>query len=324
MDLAYKAFGSPFGKRAKIEVNMVKISVVINTLNEEQNLPRVLASVRGLADEIIVVDMQSDDGTVKIAKEAGARVYEHKKTGYVEPARNFAIGKATGDWILILDADEELGEDLRNKIREIANSQESIDYYRIARKNIIFGKWMQHSGWWPDYNIRLFKKGKVVWSEIIHSVPTNKGDGLDLAANEELAITHHNYPDLTTYLARMDNYTTIQAELLQKEGKYHFVWRDLILKPAREFISRYFSGEGYKDGAHGLALSLLQAFSELVLYLKVWQSEKFQPQAITIDESLLLFTKLTKEINWWIADINIKSKDIISTLPDRIRRHFNE
>lgn len=311
---------------------MSKISVVINTLNEEQNLPRVLASVKGLADEIIVVDMESDDGTVKIAKEAGAKVYMHKKTGYVEPARNFAIGKATGDWILILDADEELSQDLKDKIREIAmpagrqvNSPTPADYYRIARKNVIFGKWMEHTGWWPDYNIRFFKKGKVTWNEIIHSVPTTLGEGKDLPAEEQLAIVHNNYPDLDAYLARMNRYTSIQAKLLQQEGRrYHFVWRDLIIAPSKEFISRYFTGEGYRDGAHGLALSLLQAFSELTIYLKVWQSEKFQPQAITIDESLPMLKKIAREINWWIAEVNIRSKDLLSTLPDRVRRHFNE
>jgi len=302
---------------------MVKISVVINTLNEEQNLPRVLASVRGLADEIIVVDMQSDDGTVKIAKEAGARVYEHKKTGYVEPARNFAISKATGEWILILDADEELQSSLVKKIKNIVNSPEPANYYRIPRKNLIFGKWLEHTGWWPDYNIRLFKKGKVIWNEIIHSVPLTIGEGIDLPAEEQLAIIHNNYPDLNSYLERMNRYTSIQLKLLQQDGKYHFVWRDLILRPSKEFVSRYFMNEGYKDGAHGLALSLLQAFSELILYLKAWQSEKFQPQAITIDESMPLLKKITKEINWWTAEVNIKSKDIISTLPDRIRRHFN-
>ena len=311
---------------------MSKISVVINTLNEEQNLPRVLASIKGLADEIIVVDMESDDGTVKIAKEAGAKVYMHKKTGYVEPARNFAIGKATGDWILILDADEELSQDLKDKTREIAmpagrqvNSPTPTDYYRIARKNVIFGKWMEHTGWWPDYNIRFFKKGKVTWNEIIHSVPTTLGEGKDLPAEEQLAIVHNNYPDLDAYLVRMNRYTSIQAKLLQQEGRrYHFVWRDLIIAPSKEFISRYFTGEGYKDGAHGLALSLLQAFSELTIYLKVWQSEKFQPQAITIDESLPMLKKIAREINWWIAEVNIRSKDLLSTLPDRIRRHFNE
>lgn len=301
---------------------MAKITVVINTLDEEANLPRALASVKALADEIVVVDMESRDGTVKIAKEAGSKVYMHKPMGYVEPTRNFAISKAKGEWVLILDADEELTENLRNRIKEIVNSQESADYYRIARKNVIFGKWMEHTGWWPDYNIRLFKRGKVVWNEIIHSVPTTIGRGQDLPAEEGLAIIHYNYANLTEYLERMDRYTSIEFQTLQK-NKYHFVWKDLITKPTKEFIDRYFAGEGYKDGAHGLALSMLQAFSQLTLYLKVWQAEKFQPQAITFDESQPLLKKLGKEINWWMANTNVKTKDLVSSLPDRIRRHFS-
>src|SRR3989337_4151360 len=96
---------------------MARISVVINTLNEEKNLPRAIASIKGLADEIIVVDMQSDDNTKEVAEKLGALVYDHKRTGYVEPARNFAISKASGDWVLVLDADEEVPPKLREKLR---------------------------------------------------------------------------------------------------------------------------------------------------------------------------------------------------------------
>ena len=145
---------------------MTKISVVINTLNEEKNLPRALASVKKFADEIVVVDMKSDDKTVEIAKKAGAKVYEYKRVGYVEPARNFAIGKATGKWILIIDADERLPGSLVKKLKEIVKNP-SANYYRLPRKNLIFGKWVKHSRWWPDYNIRFFQKEFVSWSEII-------------------------------------------------------------------------------------------------------------------------------------------------------------
>src|SRR3989344_3276878 len=138
---------------------MPKISVVINTLNEEANLPRALASVKSFANEIVVVDMMSDDKTVEIAKKAGAKVYEFKRVGYVEPARNFAISKAEGDWIFILDADEELTASLSRELSKIAKNG-SADYVRVPRKNMIFGKWVEHSRWWPDYNIRFFKKGK--------------------------------------------------------------------------------------------------------------------------------------------------------------------
>ncbi|MEK7188473.1 MAG: glycosyltransferase family 2 protein, partial [Patescibacteria group bacterium] len=150
---------------------MTKISVVINTLNEAKNLPRAIASIKNFADEIVVVDMRSDDKTVGVAKKLGAKVYLHERTSYVEPARNFAISKVMSQsdsqrsqWVLILDADEEVPDTLAQKLKESMEKNKG-DYFRIPRKNIIFGKWMQHSRWWPDFNIRFFKKGFVSWSE---------------------------------------------------------------------------------------------------------------------------------------------------------------
>lgn len=279
---------------------MAKISVVINTLNEEKNLPRVLASVKSLADEVVVCDMQSDDGTVEVAKGFGAKTFSHKRAGYVEPARNFAISKATGDWILILDADEEVGVDLVSAIKRVA-AKPKADYYRIARKNIIFGKWLKHSRWWPDYNIRFFKKGHVSWSEVIHKVPTTVGRGENLPDRENMAIVHHNYGTVEQYLERMNKYTTAHAAIKVTEG-YRFTWRDLINKPSAEFLSRYFFGRGYKDGLHGLAVSMLQAFSELVLYLKIWQAEKFKAESLGVGHVIKEMKKQEKEIHYWQND----------------------
>lgn len=297
---------------------MGKISVVINTLNEEKNLPRALASVKNLADEVVVVDMKSTDRTVEIAKKAGARVYEHKNPGYVEPTRNFAIGKAAGNWVLVLDADEEIPQTLAVKLKKIA-AKSKVDYYRLPRKNIIFGKWMKHSRWWPDLNIRFFKKGHVSWNEVIHSVPMTQGVGADLPQKEEFAITHHNYDSIEQYLERMNRYSDIQAKILIV-GKHKFIWKDLITKPSAEFLSRYFAGEGYKDGLHGLALSFLQAFSEIIVYLKVWQQEKFLEQGITLQEIEKELKEVMKQTSWWLADANIKSKGFFSSIPDKISR----
>lgn len=283
---------------------MTKISVVINTLNEENNLPRALASVKKFADEIVVVDMKSDDKTVDIAKKAGAKVYEYKRTGYVEPARNFAIGKATGKWILIIDADERLPGSLVKKLKEIVKNP-SANYYRLPRKNLIFGKWVKHSRWWPDYNIRFFQKDFVSWSEIIHSVPMTQGKGLDLPAREDLALIHNNYGSIEQYIERMNRYTTLHAKGLISEG-YKFSWKDIIAKPTSEFLSRYFAGEGYKDGIHGLALALLQAFSELTLYLKIWQSEKFKEQEIGLDKIVKVMKKQESDLHYWQADALLK------------------
>lgn len=297
---------------------MGNISAVINTRNEEKNLPRLLASIKGLVQEIIVVDMESSDKTWKIAEKAGAKVYAHKPTGYVEPARNFAISKAAGDWVLILDADEEVPKKLAPVLKEIAADEESADFYRLPRKNIIFGKWIKHSRWWPDYNIRFFKKGKVVWSEIIHSVPETHGKGLDLEATEENAIIHYHYVSVEQFVERLNRYTTEHAKLLVKDG-YKFSWPDVIKKPTAEFISRYFAGEGYKDGVHGLALAALQAFSELVLYLKIWQYEKFEGKDLSLRDTVSRMREVESEIHFWQADALLKEDGGII---QRIKRKF--
>jgi (heptosyl)LPS beta-1,4-glucosyltransferase len=277
---------------------VTKLSVVINTLNEEADLASAIKSVKKLADEIVVVDMESTDGTAKLAKSLGAKVFSHKKLTYVEPARNFGVNKATCDWILILDVDEEIPVSLAKRIKEIVKSSDS-DYFRIPRKNIIFGSWMEHTRWWPDYNIRLFKKGFVVWSEEIHKVPVTKGRGADLPDTEEFAIIHNNYKTIDDYLSKMIRYTQVQSADLIRKG-YKFEYTDIVKKPLSEFLSRYFAGQGYKDGLHGLILSGLQAFSELVLYVRVWGIGGYKEKDINKKEIATLFNKGANESKWWI------------------------
>lgn len=299
---------------------MGSISVVINTLNEEENIARALESVKDIADEIVVVDMESTDKTVAIAKDYGAEIFHHEKVGYVEPARNFAIDKASKDWVLILDADEEIPQSLAVKLKQIVKSPQA-DYYRLPRRNINFKRWIKNSRWWPDYNIRFFKKGSVTWNEIIHSVPMTVGKGLDLPAEEKYAITHYNYSSIAKFIERMNRYTDVQARaLVQKE--YKFVWHDVIRRPLAEFLSRYFAGEGYKDGLHGLALASLQAFSELALYLKLWQADQFKQQAVSSQEFSAEVKRANKEINWWIVEVMIKSGSFVCSLPKRVYRRI--
>lgn len=293
------------------------ISVVINTLNEEKNIERAITSVKDLADEIIVVDMESEDKTREIAKKLGAKIFTHKKVGYVEPARNFAIGKASNPWVLILDADEEVTPALISHIKKVIKEPKA-DYFRIPRKNIIFGKWIKHARWWPDMNIRLFRKGFVSWNEVIHSVPITQGVGENIEEKEEFAIIHHNYDSVEDYIVRMNGYTTHHAKIKIEEG-YNFSWKDTVTKPTAEFLSRYFYGQGYKDGLHGLSLSFLQAFSELVVYLKIWQSKKFEKKDLTLSETTTLFQEQEKELHYWEADASIREG---GGLCDRIRRKF--
>lgn len=294
---------------------MAKLSVVINAQNVERDLPRALSSIKNLADEIVVIDQGSTDDTFKIAKEFGAKIYKHEPVKYVELTRNFAIGKATGDWILILDPDEEIGKELALEMKKVIKENKT-DYYRIPRKNIIFGKWIANTLWWPDYQTRLFKKGKVSWSEVIHSVPITMDKGGDFEAKEDLAIIHHNYRTVEEYLEKLNRYTSVQADFLVKDG-YTFNWKDLIGKPFREFVARYFTGEGYKDGVHGLTLSLLQAFSELVVYTKVWQSTKFEKENVDLKSVVAEMRSKEKDLHYWQNDAIFRKT---GKFTDRVKR----
>ncbi|MBI3397002.1 glycosyltransferase family 2 protein [Candidatus Woesebacteria bacterium] len=287
------------------EPNKGKQFLAQNTIK----LPQALASVKSIASEIVVVDMHSTDETVNIAKKAGARLFRHEKTGYVEPARNFAISKATNEWILILDADEEITQTLATELKKITEGKSDYtgDYFRIPRKNIIFEKWMKHLRWWPDYNIRFFKKGFVSWNEIIHSVPITKGKGADILLDEKYAIIHHNFESLDDYLETLIRYSWIKADELFKSD-YKFNWTDLIKKPSAEFFSRYFQGEGYKDGLHGLALGILQGFGEFLIYLKIWERTKFKEHEVTTKELNKLTNEVSRDFNYWKADTEVKEK----------------
>lgn len=277
---------------------MARISAVVNTYNEEKKIDRCLASLKGFANEIVVVDMMSTDKTRELAKNYNAKIFKHKKISYVEPARNFAIEKAKNDWVFILDADEEIPESLKTFLKQEVKEPQA-EFYRIPRKNIIFGKWMKHSGWWPDYNIRFFKKGSVTWNEVIHSVPMTIGKGMDIPQKQEFAIKHRHYSSVEEYITRMNRYTTIQAKELNKKG-IEFKWRDVLIKPASEFLRRYFAEEGYKDGLHGLTICLLQILSELVVYAKLWQKQKFRKRKINADDTFNELKIISKDFMWWL------------------------
>ena len=178
---------------------------------------------------------------------------------------------------------------------------------------------MQHSRWWPDYNIRFFKRGFVEWDEKIHSIPLTKGRGIDLSADENFAIIHHHYQTISQFIQRLDRYTSQQLHILQND-KYQFEWTDLITKPTNEFLSRYFSGQGYKDGLHGLALALMQSFSELVLYVKAWEAVKFIDKNITTTQIETIFRKFFKDYSWWLGDLFKKKKVFYKYISWKLRQ----
>jgi glycosyltransferase involved in cell wall biosynthesis len=297
---------------------MSSISVVINTKNSAETLARTLKSV-SWADEIIVVDMKSSDDTKQVAKKFTNKVFDHPDVGYVEPARNMAVNKAKSDWILVIDADEEIPPSLKQKIKQLVTGDATADAYYLPRKNIIFGEWQRHAGWWPDYQLRLFKKGTVQWNDMIHQPPKLTGDSDSLAAREDLAILHHNYQTIEQFLARLNRYTTHEAssnpvQITNSEA--------LVESFTNEFLSRLFANRGLEDGIHGVSVAFLQAFYEQAVFLKKWQAEQFPTRRKEQKATLKSLRKFQRELNYWIADWHIQHSSGIPKIWWQFRRKF--
>ena len=279
--------------------NKPLISAVINVHNEAESLSVCLKSLQGFADELIVVDMQSTDASAKVADSFNAKVYPHRFLPYVEPARNFGISKATGKWIMILDPDEYLNKSLKAELRRLT-SREDVDFVKIPRKNIIFGKWLRHSNSWPDYLIRFFRQGTLSWNKEIHSQPQTKGNSLTLLDSEKLAIRHHNYQSIFDFVQRALRYSRVQADELGA-AKYVLKTSDFILKPVQEFNSRFFAAQGYKDGLHGLVFCLLQTFAILLVYLSLWEKQGFTDKVLSKDSFVSASLETNYEYAYWFS-----------------------
>lgn len=281
------------------------LTIIIHTKNSSQTLPAALKSAM-FADELLVVDMHSDDDSVKIAKKFSARILTVPDIGFVEPARNFAIESAKGDWIFILDADEEIPEKLKESITAATKGEDAI--YRIPRKNMIWGHWMQHTGWWPDFQIRLFKKGLVSWTEEIHGQPIMKQDELFFPLTSDIAIIHYNYPSVESYIDRLNRYTSItaaQADLNTSKIKTSAEFYSIF---SEESIYRLFAGEGIKDGPYGVSLSLLQGMYKLATELKIWERQGFKAKKENEAEIIQEIKKWRNELNYRIMDWEIRKK----------------
>lgn len=247
------------------------ISVAINTLNEEQNLAHALRSVRPWVEQIVVVDMHSQDRTREIAARHGAEVYLHEPLGFADPARAFALEKCRGDWILILDADELVPPRLSRTLRALA-TRPDVDVVSIPRLNYMLGAPLEHSGWGPnrDRHERFFRRGKLHASANIHRcfAPLPGARRLALDFEDGNAIVHFNYVDLTQFIEKLNRYTSIEARQALERGETPRTGRTL-LGAGHEFFRRYFLFAGYLDGWRGLYLSLMMAFYRLAAAAKL-------------------------------------------------------
>ena len=248
-----------------------KISVVINTLNEEKNLPYALRSVSAWADEIIVVDMYSDDHTVEIAKEYGAKVFLHERIAAFDGARQFAIEQASNEWVLLLDADEIVPEPLSRILIDIVSANEA-DVVVIPWLNFLLGAPLMHTGWGPDQDrhSRLFKKNKLITSPMIHEFlkPTDEAKILELKYAKNVAVFHFSYRDTTHFIEKLNRYTTVEALQAYERGE-RASYVNVIYQAIKEFLIRYFWKKGYRDGWRGFYLSGLMALYQWTTLAKL-------------------------------------------------------
>lgn len=249
------------------------LSVVLITLNEAANLPRTLASVRW-ANEIVVVDSGSTDGTLEIARQAGAHAYEEPWRGFA-PQKNSAIAHAAGDWILSLDADEEVSPELAGELRALLAGEPPFAAYRIPRLNHFLGRPLRHGGYWPDPKLRLFRRGAARFEErAVHETMQATSPVGSLKGH----LIHHCYPTLEDYIEHMNRYSTIAAQMLARSGRSPrslpaFCW-NAMLNPAATFLYNYVFRLGFLDGRAGLLQHLNHSVYIHWKYAKAWHAAR--------------------------------------------------
>lgn len=243
------------------------ISATIITLNEADNISRAIKSLNGLANEIIVVDSGSTDKTLAIAKSLDAKVYIRKFDNFAN-YKNWAASKTRGDWILSLDADEIISEELAEEIKEAVKSDEYAGYL-IPRRNFILGKEIKYSRWSPDQHIWLWKKDAGRWVGNVHEEVVVLGK-VGLLENSKI---HHSHKTLTSFLKANNLYSTLEAQVLFKKGIKFSFWR-MFEDSLFEFFLRFFYKMGFLDGRRGFILAYAMAIYKLTLWIKLWELEQ--------------------------------------------------
>lgn len=286
----------------------MKLSIVIITYNEEENIGCTLESVQSLVrastDEIIVVDSGSTDRTVEIAQSHKARVFVEEWKGFAAQ-KNSAIEKATGDWILSLDADEALDADLQKTLLSLWDAMNLYEKLRgdeksnpimlqdaraeiekyvdgkvegdvvgfwLRRKNFFLERWIKHGGFWPDPKLRFFKKGAGSFEDrAVHEDLKVQGATAEIKTG---ALLHYAYPTLSGYIEHMNRYSSLGAEMAVSKGKNGFSFLNIVTRPILTFKYNYFLRLGFLDGREGLLIHLYHAIYVSWKYAKVWELTK--------------------------------------------------
>lgn len=286
---------------------METISAVLSVFNEEAKLMRTLEALKWV-DEIIVIDNESTDQTASIAKKYGATVYKEKNNLMLNINKNKGFMKAKCDWILYFDGDEVVTPELAQEIQHITHHASRITHhpeivgYWIPRKNILFGKWIQHGLWWPDKQLRLFKRGMGIFPcKHVHEYLVVDGPTSELTT----PMVHYNYESVSQFIRKMDEiYSVSEVNSLLSSG-YALVWYDAIKFPMSDFVKTYFAQGGYKDGLHGLVLSMLQAFYSFIVFAKLWEFEKFREHELPVEVVEKEMVRAREEVRYWLLSAKL-------------------
>lgn len=297
---------------------MSTVTAIVHTKNSAHTLEACLASL-AWCDKVFVVDMESTDGTLAIAKKHKATIYSEKPIQFADPIRNEYIHKVQTEWTLIVDSDEEVPETLAKHLKELALTP-GINGYKVPRANIIFGKWMQHTGFWPDYIVRFFRTGTCTYPPYVHGQPIIDGVTAQIEAKQGYALIHHHYESVEQYLMRLNVYTSLETE---KTTEDRLQSTDFLSSFFSEFYRRFYLQEGYKDGSHGLVVSLLQAIYMLVVAMKRWeQAKKELPVELDTIESTI--HEACSQTTYWTANEKLKNtKNAFSKIGLQVRRKLN-
>lgn len=245
------------------------ISAVVITTNNEATIKRCLESVKW-ADEIVVVDAFSSDRTVEITKGYTDKLWQRPWPGFAGQW-NFAIEKAVCSWIFILASDECVSGGLKEEMRQIAGSADSANGYYVPRKTYFLGKWIRHCGWYPDYSIRLFKKGSGRFdNRIVHERVVVRGKTSYL----KNAIDHFSFPTVSGYIERLNHYTSLEAQEMAGAAANIDINRTAVkatAKAVKTFWKMYIRQAGFKDGMRGLFLSFFSSLYQFMVYAKYWE-----------------------------------------------------
>jgi glycosyltransferase involved in cell wall biosynthesis len=278
----------------------MKTSIIINTFNEEKNIEHCLESVKW-ADEIIIVDMYSEDNTVDIAKKYTDKIFFFERMGYADPARQFALEKASNEWILVLDADELVPLKLMNKLHEIIE-KDSGDVIYIPRNNYFAGKQIHNMGWGAldDLQPRFFKRKYLNFGEKIHDFYNiNEDARIYKITDPREGFIHFSYLDFEDYIDRLNKYTSIESRNLFEGNKEKLNQNKniltIIFRVFVDFFGNYIGKKGYKDGFRGFSLSFLSVFYNLTVSLKLRLMQEYK-STHTREKVRTEYQKITDEV----------------------------